>query len=229
METTLQILQQLAKTYGEQTAIYVLLLVFALYIIKVLVDASSKTIAKYIEKKLFSKDDSHKKAIDHRKSITPQIRGLLKKLAEETGADRALVFEYSNGNSNLVGLPFLYITATCEVLQIGVSAVSHMYQRLNVSLFAELLEELEEKGLIYIEDLESIKNIHPITYYMMKKNDVTSAIFYKLDGMDDPIGFVCLTKVNGTLEKDNSIIEIAHSSQKISSLLNYDKINEKVK
>lgn len=228
MEITLQILQELAKVYGGQTAIYIILLIFTLYVIKILLEASSKSIARYIEKKFFSKDEDHKKAITHRKNVSPKIRKMLSDVAEATTSDRALVFEYSNGNSNLVGLPFLYVTATCEVLKPNVSAVSHLYQRINVSLLATFIEELEDKGHIFIEDFDSIKEVYPILYYMMKKNDVTSGIFYRLDGMDESIGFVCLTKVVGTLDKDRSIVEIAHSSQRISSLLNYNNITENI-
>ena len=58
------------------------------------------------------------------KIVTPQIRKELKHLAEETHADRTLLFEFSNGSSNLVGLPFLYLTATCEILTPTTESVS---------------------------------------------------------------------------------------------------------
>jgi hypothetical protein len=151
----------------------------------------------------------------------------LAELAEEVGADRALVFEFSNGSSNLIGLPFLYISATYEVVAPNTPPVSHQYQRINTSIVAEFLEKLEDKGYFYTEDIEEIKDNLPILYSMMKPNGAKSLLFYTLRGVDDSIGFLVIT-TNGeeTFTRDEALPKMANSVQVISSYLNFDKLQE---
>lgn len=227
MTELFQIFKSVAEMYGEPTAITIIILVGLIYFIYKIVKNSTSLITRYIEMKLLEPSEIHKKAADHRKNITPEIRKMLLELGREIDADRTLLFEYSNGNSNLVGLPFLYITATCEVLKPHISSVSQDYQRINTSLFAEFLETLEDRGLIFIEDIESIKTTQPIMYNMMKNNGCKCALFYSLSGMEDSIGFLVVTKVDGRLlTRDSTIPKMANISQRISSLLNFDKIHE---
>ena len=227
MTDLFQIFKSIAETYGEPTAITIIILVGLIYFIYKIVKNSTSLITRYIEMKLLEPSETHKKAADHRKNITPEIRKMLLELGRETDADRTLLFEYSNGNSNLVGLPFLYITATCEVLKPHVTSVSQEYQRINTSLFSEFLEDLEDKGLIFINDIDMLEHTHSIMHKMMKNNGCKSALFYSLSGMEDSIGFLVVTKIDGRLlTRQETIPKMANIAQRISSLLNFDKIHE---
>ena len=159
----------------------------------------------------------------------PEIRKILSNLAIETLADRALLFEFSNGTSNLVGLPFLYMTATCEVVKPNVSQVAQNYQRTNSALIAEFLEKLEEKGYFFIDDIESIKTSHPVIYNFMHPNGVKCALFYALYGVNDTIGFIVISTVNNhCFYRQDALPRVAEVAQIISSLLNFDKIQKEL-
>ena len=187
----------------------------------------SSLITTYLEQKLLNSTRTHAKAAAYRKQITPELRKLLSEVALETGADRALLFEYSNGTSNLVGLPFLYTTATCEVVKPNVAAVSHLYQKINTAIVAEFLEKLEETGYFYIDDLENQKDSLPIVYAFMKPNNVQSALFYALYGVDDTIGFIVISTVAPhSFGRKETLPRLAETAQIISSLLNFDKIHQ---
>lgn len=227
MKEVLEIFTKITEVYGEGTAILIILLVGLVYTIHSIVKNFSNVIQKYIEKKLLESEEEHKKGTIHRKNVTPEIRKLLGGLAKETNADRAILFEYSNGSSNLVGLPFLYVTATCEVVKPGVHTVAMQYQRISTTLFAEFLEHLEEDGLYFLENIDTISQTMPNLYVMMKQNGVQSALFYSLCGIDDTIGFIVITSTNGKLlTKDDTIPKIANTAQKISSFLNFNKIRD---
>ena len=144
---------------------------------------------------------------------------MLQDLAEHTCADRALVFEYSNGSSNLVGLPFIFVSAAAEVVTPGTPPVSLQYQRINIALISRFLSDLEKEGYIFMEHFEDIKEKYPIIYSLMKPNGVNSALFYAIHGIDDVVGFMVLTTVTDELLcKRDSLHETAKAAQIISSM-----------
>lgn len=154
------------------------------------------------------------------------IRQQLSELARDTVANRALVFEFSNGSSNLIGLPFLYVSATYEVVTHGIAPVSHQYQRINTSIIAEFLERLEDKGYFYAEDIESIRYDSPILYSMMKPNGVNSLLFYTLRGVGNAIGFIVVTSVGeNSFLRDPALAKAANAAQVISTYLNFDSLH----
>lgn len=171
----------------------------------------------------------HTSAANYRKCIIPKIRKDLSHLADDLDIDRALLFEYSNGTSNLVGLPFLYATATIEVVKSKIASVSNLYQKMNVSLFAEFIHELEDKSYYYFNNIEEIREEHPMVYNYMKPNGVKSALFYALYDDEESIGFIMISGVTKKFERDQCLPKLAQSAQLISSLLNYDKLRKKLK
>jgi len=227
MSEIIQVFSALATQYGEGYAVTLFLLGTIIFIIYKIVKNSSTTITKYIEHKLFESEEKHKKAACHRKNITPEIRNTLSNMANECNCDRAILFEYSNGNSNLIGLPFLYLSATCEVLTAGTSSVATQYQRMNTSILAQTLEEMEDKGVLFYENIKTIQTTNPLLYHILNLDNVHSALFYPLVGFDNSIGFLLITTVNDNiLIKQDSLPRVAMTAQKIMFLLNYNKINE---
>lgn len=226
MTTLFNFFEKIAEQYGIAVAIVIGFIVFIIYTVYIINKNYASIIKKYLEDKLVSTAKDHSIAAFHRKNVTPKIRNKLLYLAKEVNADRVLVFEFSNGSSNLVGLPFLYTTATCEVITAGTSVVSQKYQKINTTLIATFLENLEEKGYFYAEDIEEIKSEHPTVYAFMKPNGVKSLLFYSLYGVDDTIGFIAVTSVGEhSFSREDALPKVASTAQSISSLLNYNTIS----
>lgn len=198
------------------------------YILFLIYKNFPKLLRKIVEKLFSEEKENHLNATLYRKKITPKIKEMLSELAEHTGADRALLFEYSNGSSNLVGLPFLYLTATIEVLRPGVSSVIQNYQKINMLLIAEFIENLDDKSYFYTRDLEEIKCPYPMVYNFMYPNGVKSALFYALYDDKHSIGFIVLTSVKNSFERTNALPRIATMAQQVSGLLNYNKIKKEL-
>lgn len=161
----------------------------------------------------------HKVGSKLRKKFSQEVLILLQDLAEHTCADRAIVFEYSNGSSNLVGLPFIFVSAAAEVTTPGTSPVSLQYQRINIALISKFLTDLEREGFIFIERFDDIKEKYPVIHGLMSPNGVKSALFYAIHGIDDTVGFIVLTSITDQLLcKKNSLHEMAKATQIISSM-----------
>jgi len=163
--------------------------------------------------------EAHRNGSKLRKKFSKDVLELLQDLAEHTCADRAIVFEYSNGSSNLVGLPFIFVSAAAEVTTPSTAPVSLQYQRINIALISRFLSDLEKEGFIFMEHFDDIKEKYPIIYSLMKPNGVNSALFYAIHGIDDVVGFIVLTTVTDQLLcKKDSLHEMAKATQIISSM-----------
>ena len=185
-------------------------------------------VKKHFEKRDEVKKVEHTNASRYRKAIIPKIKKELCHLAESLDIDRAFLFEYSNGTSNLVGLPFLYATASVEVTKPKVPQVSHTYQKINVSLIGDFVQTLERESYIYFKNIEDIKEKYPMVYNYMKPNGVVSALFYSLYDEEDSIGFIGVSCINSCFERSEVLPKVAVTAQLICNLLNYNKIKEEL-
>lgn len=164
-----------------------------------------------------------------RKQFTVCVQDTLQTLAEETQSNRAVLFEFSNGTTNLVGLPFLFMTAACEVATPGLSLLSQRHQRLNTSVVAGFLAKLEKEGFLFIDSSSEILEEYKILGQIMQRADINTALFYSIQGIEEAIGFLVIltTKESGhRIELAKALLLMNKASQKISSMINFDEIDE---
>ena len=194
---------------------------------------SRSTLGQIIDEKMAQRVKSEKKIHLHgnrlRKEFTIAVQDVLQDLAERTEANRAIVFEYSNGTSNLVGLPFLFMTAAAEVATPGLSLISQRHQRLNTSVMAGFLAKLEKEGSIFIDVNSPLLEEYKIVGQIMQGADIQNALFYSIQGIEEAIGFLVIltTKASGKLlDFRTSIHLMSKASQRIGSMINFDEIDE---
>lgn len=229
MDQLIKLFEKFAEYYGHTTSTIIMVIIVVLYGGYMLLKNYSSLIKTFFENRIKEEGKAHIKATLHRKNITPKVRQILSELAEEVKADRVVLFEFSNGSSNLIGLPFLYLSATAEVVKSGILPISNQYQKLNVSIIAEFLEKLETKGYFYAKDINEISTEFPMLYNMMYVNNVKSALFYTIIGVDDTIGFLLVTTVGiKTFTREDVLPKTASAAQVISSYLNYDVLNDEL-
>jgi S-adenosylmethionine synthetase len=197
------------------------------YFVVKLVNENIKYLSEYLRSKFRKKEIEHSKALDFRRKITKSVKDFIESIVLNLKCDSAILFEYSNGNSNIAGLPFLFLNATHEVNSANCGHISDTLQKLNVSLLSDFLIELEEEKLIIIENMPKFKTKYPIIGTLLCRNDIKSAAFSLLDGIDGSVGvlFVGSKKFN---IKDNIEVkkEMISKSTKISSLLDYNNVGK---
>lgn len=229
MSELIKLFEKLIEYYGHTASTVIMIVMVVLYGAYILLKNYSSIIKRFFENKIKEEELVHQKATLHRKNITPKIRHTLSNLARDVDADRVVLLEFSNGNSNLVGLPFLYISATCEVVKRSVAPISTHYQRVNVSMIAEFLENLECKGYFYTRNISEIALEHPTLVSMMSLNNVHSALFYTIMGVDELIGIIVVTTINDKeFTRDAVLPKTAAAAQVISSYLNFDMLHEEL-
>lgn len=228
MERIIEFLILLTTSYGVFALIGVLLTIsIPLLLVGLLVLYFSnvgKSLDKKIAERLSEDKKTHVRGNKIRRVFDEGIKDNLTDLAKITCADRALVLEYSNGTSNLVGVPFLYATATAEVVTPGTESVSTQYQRMPLNLFSGFVYRIEREGFIFISDLESIQCSHPILYKMLKENKVREIAFTAIQGEDEVVGMVVVSSVGEnrlwTKYLENELHKFAN---KISVLFAFEK------
>ena len=230
MTVIFEFFKHISENYGTTFAILFLTTALLLFTIFFIVKTFPDVIQRYVEAKLIESKKNHSIGSARRKKVSIKINKVLSDLVVDTNADRALLFEFSNGTSNLAGLPFLFISATSESISPGTASVSHLYQRINISLFAKFIVDLERSGYYFTEDICSDKNELPSLYNFLKSTGVKSIMFYSIYGVNDTLGFIVLTSVNNKiLLRKNIISKVAESAQVISSLLNLEELEDKIK
>ena len=151
-------------------------------------------------------------------------------MAEETNANRAVVFEFSNGTTNLVGLPFLFMTAAAEVATPGLPLIGSGHQRLNTAVISNFLVKLEKEGTIFIDDSVPMIDEYKILAQIMDKANINSALFCSIQGIDETIGFLVLVTTKSSrnsLDLQKVLLPTSKAAQKIGSMINFDEIEER--
>jgi hypothetical protein len=193
---------------------------------------SNSSLAKTLDRKFAEKAEEAKETHKHgnrlRKQFTQNVQDILEDLAEETDANRAVVFEFSNGTTNLVGLPFLFMTAAAEVATPGLPLMGPRHQRLNTSIISSFLIKLEREGYIFIDDSMPEVDEYRILRQIMENANIKSALFCSIQGIDEAIGFlVIVTSRNSraTFNLQTSLLPTSKAAQKIGSMINFDEID----
>ena len=227
MDGIFEFFKQIADAYGVTAALSILGIGLLGYYSYFLIKTFPKVIQSVVDKKLKENIDNHKNATKKRKNIIIEVSKVLSDLILDTGANRALLFEFSNGTSNLAGLPFLFINATSESVSLGTPSVVSSYQRLNICLMAEFIFELETKGYYHVDNIEDIKDVYPALYSLLKRDNVTSVTAYAIYGVNELMGYIIIHSINGKILTRSEVLhQVAEAAQRVSALLNFNDVEE---
>lgn len=211
---TLQIILDILKQFGIMGVLGVALFVLIFRFGNKYVEKLAERLA---EGKLkLHKGDSRKQRKD---SIFKGNR-LVGELMGKLNADRAAVFEYHNGGYNLTGLPFLHFSLCLQKNRLGVDELSKDFDNVLVSAVPEFINSLDKSVLYFVKDLEELQPIFPRMYRELKDDGMVEAIFCRLEGADDSIGFLMLAfKQECSLTQTKITKELIKKTQKLSVLL----------
>ena len=150
------------------------------------------------------------------------INEKLSNLRDHFKCERALIFEYHNGGTNLSGLSFQHMSVMFERNAIGLYPLASEFQRLALSLYPILIKDIDETDCLYIDVKESMQDYQSFTAVLDKEN-ISSAVIVPIYGIDDPIGFIVLgsEEPRKVTQKDKQ--HLHQEAQKISSLLDYKR------
>lgn len=204
------------------------LVLYTLYVSIVLGLLNWKTVLTNIEDTMNRhKAREHNELLDRREKINTEISGVLLELRISLNADRVILMEYHNTVSNLVGIPFRFMTMTQMRLGYGIEAPDHnKYTSINTGLISEFIQDLNHNDYIEVKDMESFNLVYPIMAKILTGDDCRYAAFTNLSGSRTPVGFIIVEWVR---EEDHENInwntvrsELSKSSKDINRII-FDK------
>lgn len=164
-------------------------------------------------------EDEDKTALE----IDKVINTYLQNIVVDTGANRAMVTRYHNGGRDMAAVPFLKMSVTNEIVNVGNKPYISQLQNQFRSMLMMVRDSLDAEGECYITDAKGIKNDDVGTYEFLRAYGIRSAYFKALKNQNGyVIGFIVVffNETNSCHENQEKIDHILQDkANQISALL----------
>ena len=153
-----------------------------------------------------------------------EIYAFIKKMRLNFNADRAYIFEFSNGNYFSSGLPVTKFTCTYETVSEGITSECHNPGEYRVSNFNEYIKQLVEGRTYELEDVAQCKKT--LLRELLNKKGVRSMYNFPIQDIHNRvIGFVGIDFVKNTKKlTQEQISDAASQTKKLAGYLKLDDI-----
>lgn len=124
---------------------------------------------------------THKRGIKQRADIDIQINQILHDMLLAYMADRTIIIEFHNNNTNLGGLPFLWYDIHYEQIAKDIPILFTKVQNIPSSNIAPIIKDLQDGTdniIVYLpEDIEKFKEQSSVLYYQLKEVNIQYLIY----------------------------------------------------
>lgn len=162
---------KLTVKHGKITILYCVMILFLVYNIIINPIDVNRLLDKYTQKQ----DETHRKGMQKRQEADLVIPALLDGLRHKTQADRVALFEFHNGLSNTLDLPFYHFSATYESIDIdndSIEEINDQYKDQTTGNYQSLFKKIKRERYIFTNDIETSPNTKLVR--KMKHNGVKS-------------------------------------------------------
>ena len=121
----------------------------------------------------------------------------LQSLLEKTGAHRAFIFSYHNGEKSIDGRGYQKMSCTNEKTVSWVSPIMGSCQNLQRAMLPSIYKTLISKDCFFVKDIETLKESDAVAYDFIKKHGTKSVFLHSLKRGDGLVtGFVGIEYVS---------------------------------
>ena len=106
--------------------------------------------------------------------VSEEIDQHLQDILLETGASRACLVQYHNGGRGINKQSFLKMSMTNEQVQLGITPMIKDFKDVFRSTLAYFVKELDESGVCYIDDYNTLKEVDISMYEFLASRGVQS-------------------------------------------------------
>lgn len=130
-------------------------------------------------------------------NVSREINNNLQQILLNTSASRASLVQYHNGGRGVNKQSFLKMSMTNEQVQLGVKPLITDFKDQFRNLLAYFVQQLEETGVCYIEDRDTLKHVDISTYEFLKDRGIQAKFGIALkDESGMVIGFLSVEYIN---------------------------------
>lgn len=167
--------------------------------------------------------ETHSQSVDKRLIADELIPEILDKLRIKYNVDRVSLMEMHNSTSNINDVSFLYMSLIYESIDAfndSIPYISDQYQSIRTSEYSFILKELNRKGHLYINKLDSCENYNFIRIAKkMTKNGTKSVLFYPLFNGKRIDGMLIFSSTKDDFDYKNILLNINKPVAKIKKLI----------
>lgn len=158
--------------------------------------------------------------------IDKAINAHLQDAVHDLKASRVVLTRYHNGGKDMSAISFLKTSVTNEAVGRGYKSILREFQNVFRSFMSYVCDRVDENGTCNILNTDSIKEVSPGMYDLLKSHNVRSLYCHSVCNVNDyPIGIVMIsyTEDNRIKEEPERVIRYNEVlANKMSALLAVD-------
>lgn len=137
----------------------------------------------------------HDKDLVVRENISNEIHPYLVELRAKASADRVMLFEFHNSISNLIGIPFKYITMTGHAEPYGRKS-NVKYVDVNAELIGNFIRDLKVDTYMEVRNIDEFKELDSTVSTVLNNPEARSASYQYMSVMGKPLGILVMEWYN---------------------------------
>lgn len=213
-----QFLDMIVK-YGAPFVITAIVLYGAFRVMNIFIGKLEHTHGKQKEK------EEHEALLEKRRNVDKTINAALERVLMRTNCDRAFIFEFHNGGTNLGGLPFLRMSNTYEVVDTGILPQRHHQENISLSMYGRLVTKIIESPYVTVNANMKEEEIPAIAYETLHHMSIHTALYVRISDIKGRvIGYVGIdfVKADKNLHGNSHIQMVRELATEVGALLSVD-------
>lgn len=171
-------------------------------------------------------------AEEYTKIISPSINEYVERiLVQDKDASNVILLNYHNSLVSTHGLSYRYLTALTEKKRgLDTKSCLKIWKELEYTNYGDEIEKIDENKSLRMDSIQQYSTSLPNLVELLQRSNAKSAAFYRLSGVDGPVGMLVVIypmKKEYYLGYYQSII--APSLQPLTTWLDYNSVKDKFK
>lgn len=171
-------------------------------------------------------------AEEYTKIISPSINECIERiLVQDKDASNVILLNYHNSLVSTHGLSYRYLTALTEKKRgLDTKSCLRIWKELEYTNYGDEIEKINENKSLRMDSIQQYSTSLPNLVELLQRSNAKSAAFYRLSGVDGPVGMLVVIypmKKEYYLGYYQSII--APSLQPLTTWLDYNSVKDKFK
>lgn len=171
-------------------------------------------------------------AEEYAKIISPSINEYIERiLVQDKDASNVILLNYHNSLVSTHGLSYRYLTALTEKKRgLDTKSCLRIWKELEYTNYGDEIEKINENKSLRMDSIQQYSTSLPNLVELLQRSNAKSAAFYRLSGVDGPVGMLVVIypmKKEYYLGYYQSII--APSLQPLTTWLDYNSVKDKFK
>lgn len=171
-------------------------------------------------------------AEEYTKIVSPSINEYIERiLVQDKDASNVILLNYHNSLVSTHGLSYRYLTALTEKKRgLDTKSCLRIWKELEYTNYGDEIEKINENKSLRMDSIQQYSTSLPNLVELLQRSNAKSAAFYRLSGVDGPVGMLVVIypmKKEYYLGYYQSII--APSLQPLTTWLDYNSVKDKFK